>query len=128
MKSGNQVAAAAVLAVLAEIDSLPSSELEPALSYWQGERAADQDGFDVRGHVVWSLEGVLVVRSAFRDHLLEMAFQISAYIGIGILVDRQGGRGMLKEEMEQPDFDLTDLREYREDFLGNQVKASRTSG
>jgi hypothetical protein len=57
-----------------------------------------------------------------------MAFQISANIGVGILIDRQGGRGMLKEEMEQPDFDLTDLGQCREDFLSDQVKASWTSG
>lgn len=128
MKSGDQVAAAAVLAMLAEIDSLPSSELEPTPSYWQGELAADQDGFDVRGHVVWPLQSVLVVGRAFRDHLVEMAFQISTYIRIGILIDRQGGRGMLKEEMEQPDFDLTDLGQCCKDFLGDQMKASRTGG
>lgn len=122
------MAPAAVLAMLTEIDSLPSSEPEPSLPYRQGERAADQDGFDVRGHIVWPLQGVLIVGSAFRNHLMEMAFQISANIRVGILIDRQGGRGMLEKEMEHPDLDLTDLGQCGEDFLGDQVKASRTSG
>lgn len=122
------MAPAAVLAMLAEIDSLPSSEPKPSLSYRQGERATDQDRFDVRGHVIRPLQGMLVVGSAFRNHLMEMAFQISTDIRIGILIDRQGGGGMLKEEVEETDLDLTDLGQCGEDFLGDQMKASRTSG
>lgn len=122
------MAPAAVLAMLTEIDSLPGSEPKPSLSYRQGERATDQDRFDVRGHVVRPFQGMLVVGSAFRNHLVEMAFQISANIRVGILIDRQGGRGMLKKEMEHSDLNLTDLGQRREDFLGDQVKASRTSG
>lgn len=122
------MALAAVLAMLAEVDSLPGAETEPSLPDGQGERAADHDGFDVRRHIVRPLEGVLVVGGTFRNHLLEMAFQVSAYVGIGVLIDRQGGRGMLQEEMEEPDLDLTDLGQRREDLLRDQVKASRTSG
>lgn len=100
--------------MLAEIDSLPGSEAKPPLPDGQGEGASDQDRFDVRGHIVWPLKGVLVIGSAFRDHLLEMAFQVSAYVGIRVLIDRQGGRGMLQKEMEEPDLDLTDLGQCRE--------------
>src|SRR3954469_14250016 len=51
-------AAAAMVAMLAQPDALPSAEGEPAVADRDGQRHAEEQGFDVRRHVVGALGGV----------------------------------------------------------------------
>lgn len=67
---------------------------------------------------------MLIIGSILRYDMVKMSLQITSHIGIGILVDRQRCRGMLNEELEQTDFELTYLRQMIENLTGDKMKAA----
>src|SRR6267378_3183024 len=73
---------------LGEVETLPRAELDRAVAYRERHAIADEDGFDMRGAISFS---VCVFRIA-RDHALERGEQVFLHIGVGILVyeDRGG--------------------------------------
>lgn len=74
-------------------------------------------------HVVRSFER-MDVRERFRDGMVHGRFKVDADIGICVLVERQRGRRVLDEDVEQADADLSKLRDRVQDVSGNEVEAA----
>ena len=75
------------------------------------------------GHVVRSFDRVhkgLVLR----DDAIESRFHIDSNIWVSVLVDRQTRRGVLQKYMQEPNLNLIDRWDRREDLVGNQVEAA----
>ena len=106
-------ARAAVVAVLAEVDPLPGAEREAPVADRDRHRRADQQRLDVRGHVVGPLGRVLEVGRVLRHRAREPALHVAAHVGIGVLVDRQRRRGVLDEQVRQPDLEAARARAAR---------------
>lgn len=52
-------------------------------------------------HVVWSFEGVVVIRFVFLYDMIQDALHVTAHVGVGVFVNGQGARSVLHEEVEQ---------------------------
>ena len=85
---------ASAVAELAQVDSLPCTQIEVAASHGQCQGRADDYRLGVRWHVVGPLVGMQIVRGIFRNESVEYLAQVVAYIRVGILVKRQGRRRM----------------------------------
>ena len=94
-------AAAAVVAKLAEVYALPGAEVEAAIGDGDGEAYAEEGALGVGGHVVGTLHGVVIVGLVLSHEAVHNLTEVSAHIGVGILVDGQCARGVLHEEVEQ---------------------------
>jgi uncharacterized protein YacL (UPF0231 family) len=56
--------------------------------------------------------------------MVKMSLQITADIGICILIDGQRCRSMLNEEVEQTDLELTNFRQMVKNLTGDNMKAA----
>ncbi len=119
-----QAAAGRAIAVLAEVDPLPGAEREAAVGDRQRERRAEHRGLDVGGHVVGALVGVGPVRRVLGDGLVEVGLEVAPHVGRGVLVQRQRRRGVLHEEVEQPDPQLAELGQLADHLTGDEVEAA----
>lgn len=72
-------------------------------------------------HVVWPLAGV-DKWGTFGAQLVGRSFHIHTDVRIGVLVDRETGRGMLDEDLEHSEFDLLEVFDRIDDLACNQVK------
>jgi len=120
----NQGAAATVVAVFAQVNTLPSAQDKLPVSDWQGQRTAEKRRLDVGGHVIGTLERVLVERGVLRDSPREMCFKIIPNRGVGILVQGQTCAGVQDMDVQQANTDVIDVIELGDDLVGNQVKAA----
>ena len=57
-------------------------------------------------HIIWPFVSVFIVGCVFGYHLVEMAFKINPYGGVGVFIEGQTGRGVVNENMGQTDIDL----------------------
>ena len=73
------------------------------------------------GHVIVTFEGVLVIRLALPHEMVEDILHVYAYIRVCVLVDCQGSRGVLYEEMEQSR--LGQCRQLPHDFPCDEMEA-----
>ena len=94
-------AVATVVAEFAEIDALPGAEVEAATGDGYGEAYAEEGALGVGGHVVGTLHSVLVVGLVLSHEAVHNLTEVSAHVGVGILVDGQCTRGVLHEEIKQ---------------------------
>lgn len=90
--------------MFAQVDSLPGSQAKFSATDRDRDRTAKHRCLDVRGHVIRPLARVNI-RKIFRGNRVKRRFQVSGHIGVGIFVDGQRCRGVLDENMEQPDLD-----------------------
>lgn len=81
----------------------------------------------MRGHVVRSFAGV-DVGELFRGNGVERGFEIDADIGVGVLIDRQGGGRVLDEDVQQADLELRQLWDGAQNVMRDQVKAAGKLG
>ena len=88
-------------AMLDEIDALPGAERHLAVHDRNAETDAREHRLDMARHVVGALFLMGVVR-AFGRKRLECVAEIAPHIRVGILLDRQRGRGMAHEHGEEP--------------------------
>ncbi len=79
-----------MVAVLAEIDSLPGAQCQVPIPDWDREAATQHRSFDVRGHVVGTFARMLV-RKVLRSQRRKRTFQVFRYVWIGIFIDRERG-------------------------------------
>lgn len=112
-----------MVAVLAEINTLPGAKVKPAICDRDLHRGAQERGLDVGRHVIGTFEGVLVVGSIFRHHLVKLTFEINPHGGVSIFVDRKAGGSMLNENMKHAGLYLPQLRKLVQYFRGDEVKA-----
>lgn len=94
----------AIIAEFAEVDALPSAEVQSSVRYRNRQAAADDCAFGVRRHVVVTFEGVLIVRLALFHQAVEDAVHVVTDIRVSILVYAQSATGMLDEQMQDSHF------------------------
>jgi hypothetical protein len=75
-------------------------------------------------HVVGALDGVPIVGLVFGHHLVEVALQVPPDSGGRVFVDRERGRGVLEEDVQQPDADLRQFGKRADHRVGHEVKAA----
>lgn len=114
----------AVLAVFAQVDPLPGTQIRPAIGDRQAQAVAQQAALDVRRQVVAAFQGVPVVRLVLAYGAVEPGLEVAAHRGVGVLVEGQRGGGVLDEHMHQPDPYLADRRAMGEDLVSHQMKAA----
>ena len=119
-----QVPRATRIAVLTEINSLPGAQCKLSFPDRDDHRAAEQSGFEVRGHIVGAFVIVLIVGVILRYRLVEIHFKINSDGWIGIFVDRQRSGSMLDKNLAHTCIDLPDFRKSMKDFVCNEVKPS----
>ena len=76
------------------------------------------------GHVVVPLHGMQIIRFAFLHEPVKNTFHVGPNVGIGILVNSEGGGGMLDEKVQQTGF--RQRRQLPRDFTRNEMKAVAT--
>ena len=75
------------------------------------------------GHVVGTFDRVdkgLV----FGDQTIQSRFHIGTDIRVRIFIDRQARRGVLQENLQDPDSNVLEFGHCRDDLAGNQMKAA----
>jgi len=65
------------------------------------------------------------VGSAFGDRAAEPGLEVPAHFRRGVLAKGQGGRGVLDQQVQDPDRDLPQLRQALEHLGRDQMKAPR---
>ena len=85
------------LAMLDEIDRLPGAECGRTADDRHPETGRSQHGPNVRGHIVGTLRAV-AIRPGMRGERRERIAKIAQHVGIGILLDGEGGRGVGNED------------------------------
>ena len=88
-------------AMFGKIKSLPSSDRKLARNDRNVERHAIDHGFDVRGHVVGSF-GIVDPSGIEWRKPIKRGHQLGLHVGIGILLDDQGGGGVLEIGVQNP--------------------------
>jgi len=58
--------------------------------------------------------------------LVKPRLEVAADVGAGVLVERQRGRGVADEHVQQPDAQLAQLRQRAQHLPGDQMKAARS--
>ena len=107
--------------MLAEAYPLPGAKAQPAVVDRHDQRAAQQRGFHVARHVVRPFLAV-AVGEFLRRQLVQHLVQILQHVAVGILGDRQRGRGVFEEQMEQADADLRDFGHRFQHDAGDGVE------
>jgi len=65
----------------------------------------------------------MAVRKVLRSHGIEYAVQVDHYVGVGILVDREGGRRVLDEDVQHPYPYVCEFGQCVDDVSGDPVTA-----
>jgi hypothetical protein len=123
----DQAATGGAAAVFAEVDPLPGAQSQSAVVDREGEGAAQERRLGVGRHIVGSLTGVSVWE-ILRGQPGQDTVEIERDIGVGILVDRQRGGGVLEKDVEQADPDVDEFREGIEDPVGDEVEPGGKGG
>ncbi len=74
----------------------------------------------MRGHIVFSLQGMGIVIVGFRDQFVEMSFKINTNTRVGILIDRQTRRSVLDKDM----YNSCEIRKLGDNLISDEVKTS----
>ncbi len=80
----------AVVAELAEVDTLPRAEVQVAVRDGDVEAHAEHAALGMRRHVVRPFERVVVVRGVLRNQVVENLLHVAPHVRVGVLVDREG--------------------------------------
>lgn len=76
-------------AVFEQEDALPGSQRHAPARDRYGQLHIGQRALDMGGHIVRPLDGMAIKPWVFRDQLVEEAFQVPHYIGVGIFLNGQ---------------------------------------
>lgn len=109
--------------MLAEVDSLPSSQGEPASGDGDLQTAADQGRLHVCRHVIRPFDRVNVVQG-FGGDMIQGQLHVDSDIRIRVFIDAQTGRRVLQETMQRPDLDFPQLWQRLQDFFRDEMAAS----
>lgn len=89
-----------------KIDSLPSSQGQRSLVGRDQERRLGECRLDVARHIVWAFLGMKETFLIERDQPFEKEFEIVASRGIGILLDGEARRSVLKKQVDKLRFKM----------------------
>ena len=91
---------ATIIAKLAEVDALPSAQVEAAIGDGNGERYARQRALGMAGHVVATLVGVAIVGFVFAHQAVVYLLHVGTHGGVVVLVDGEGATGVLHKQIQ----------------------------
>lgn len=94
----------AVVAKLAQVDTLPCAEVKVSVGDWNSESHTHHRRFEVRRHVVVSFQIVCVFRVAVWYKSVGYHFHVYAYRRVGVFVDGECRRSMFDKQIQQPTF------------------------
>ena len=117
-----QLSGATVVAELAEIDALPSSQVQLAIGDGDGDADTTQRRFGVGRHIVGTFQRMLILRTILRNQAVEDSFHIHANIRVTVLVDAQSAAGVLREDVH--DAGLRQFRQLVHYLARHQMEAS----
>ena len=91
--------------------TLPGPETKLPVSDWQRHRGPQQRALAVGRHVVEAFVGV-DPRSvfSFRDNQIQESLHVCPDVGVGVLVDRQGGAGVPDEDVNRARLESSQFR------------------
>lgn len=89
LKSHRHHSARSVIPVLAQINPLPSAEVEVASGNGNRQKITQERRFEVSRHIIRSFGGVAIIRGLLWDQVIEMALKINAHGGVSILIEGQ---------------------------------------
>lgn len=95
MQGGDDGTRSAVIAMFAQVNSLPGAQQQSAVADGQGEAAADGKAFDMGRHIVGTLQYVTVIALPLRYEMIEMGFHVMAHVGVGVFIQAQGSGRVL---------------------------------
>src|SRR5437016_1127287 len=96
-KLQHHLAAMRLPPMLDEIDSLPGAERELAASDRNVERDSGKHGFYMRRHVIRSFR-IVHPAGIVRRQAAKRGNQVGAHVGIGVLLNEKGSRGVAQIE------------------------------
>ena len=98
-----------LIAMLIQIDALPSTQCQTSIPNWDGEAGTHQRRFHMPWHIIVTLhcvaEGAIPIPLGW-NNLVQCNFHVSPNIRVGVLVDRQRSTGVLDEEVGKSNLDL----------------------
>ena len=77
-----------MIAVLAEVDTLPGAQRQASILYRQLQLKTQQTALEVRRQIVRPFVIVFVTRLTLWHQTVEKALEIAAHRGVGVLVHR----------------------------------------
>jgi hypothetical protein len=78
----------------------------------------------MRGHVVIAFKNMDEMRGTIRDEMVKMGLKIAPNIRVGVLVEGEGGGGVLKKEMGKTHREALDLGELSQNLGGHPMKTT----
>ena len=106
-----------------EIDTLPCTQMQSSRGDRENEAGTEEAGFHMSRHIIRTLHGVFE-RQRIRDSLLKIEIKISANGRIRVFIDREGGGGVLEEEVADTDTKEGQFMEGVFNFGLNEVEAA----
>jgi hypothetical protein len=91
LKSHRHHSARSVIPVLAQINSLPSTEVEAAGGNGNRQKITQERRFEVSRHIIRPFGSVAIVRGVLRGQVVEMVLKINPHRRIGVLVEGHNG-------------------------------------
>ena len=117
-----QLPGTTIIAVLAEVDALPSAKIQTAIGDGDGDADTTQCRFCMSRHIVSTFQGVLILWTILRNQSVEDGFHIDANIRVAVLVDAQSATGMFREDGH--DARLRQFRQLTHYLARHQMEAS----
>ena len=112
-----------MIAVFAQVDSLPSAEAWAAVLDGDAQRTPQQRRLHMGRHVVGAFASV-AVGEVFGGDRRHRSFEIERDVRVSVFVDRQGCRRVLQQQVQQAGAEGAKFGKLREDFVSNQVKSA----
>lgn len=75
--------------MLAQINPLPNTQIQRAVSDGNIDTRPQQAGFQMRGHIVAAFVVMRIIWFIFRHGMVKKTFEILVHTGIGIFIDGQ---------------------------------------
>ena len=114
-----------VITVLAKVDALPSSHIQTPVGDGNGQAHTTQSRFRMSGHVISTLQCMLIFGSILWNKPIENGFHINTNIGGSILIDAQSATRMLAEYIDNAC--LRQLGQLTHYLSSHQMKPARLS-
>lgn len=109
-------------AMFEDVETLPIAERERALDNGNRELDAAEHGADMRRHIVRTFEGVTVETAFLGHHAIEVGVEIRENVGRSVLLNGEGGGGVLDKESEKTGGEVLTVDPLL-DFRGDVVEA-----
>lgn len=95
------------VAMFPQVNALPRAERQASVAQGQAEVHGGERGADVRRHVVRALAGMDEERIAVGHEAVEEAFEIAAYVRVGVFLDEQRGGRVPQVQGDEPMLETT---------------------